>query len=120
MVDFLMSHWGVCAAILTLCSLYFSWKVNGGGIVNFNPKPGQGSANVLGEILMLIGYVGFSLGMIAIAASVAGVMRVILVITAIAAFNVGQPDIGALCLGFTVVTGVVSFMAYRHSKKRRT
>lgn len=122
MFDFLMSHWGVCAAILTVCSLYFSWKVNGGGIFNFNPKPGHGSANIIGEILMLIGYIGFSVGMVAIAAIVAGVMRVVLIITAIAAFNAGSPDIGAACLAFTVVTGVVSFLAYRHSKgsKRRS
>ncbi len=118
MIDFLLTHWGVCAAILTVCSLYFSWKVNGGGIFSFNPKPGHGSSNVIGEILMLIGYIGFSVGMVAIAAIVAGVMRVILVITAIAAFNAGQADIGALCVGFTLVTAVVSFVAYRHSKRR--
>lgn len=119
MIDFLMTHWGVCAAILTVCSLYFSWKVNGGGIFSFDPKPGHGSANVIGEILMLIGYIGFSVGMVAIAAIVAGVMRIILVITAIAAFNAGATGIGLACLGFTVVTGVVSFVAYRHSKTNR-
>ncbi len=120
MIDFLLTHWGVCAAILTVCSLYFSWKVNGGGIFSFDPKPGHGSANVIGEILMLIGYIGFSVGMVAIAAIVAGVMRVILVITAIAAFSAGATGIGALCLGFTVVTGVISFVAYRHSKSKKS
>ena len=120
MIDFLLTHWGVCAAILTVCSLYFSWKVNGGGIFSFDPKPGHGSANVIGEILMLVGYIGFSVGMVAIAAIVAGVMRVILVITAIAAFSAGAAGIGALCLGFTVVTGVISFVAYRHSKSKKS
>ena len=119
MIDFLMTHWAACAAILTACSLYFSWKVNGGGIFSFNPKPGQGSANVIGEILMLIGYIGFSVGMVAIAAIVAGVMRIILVITAIAAFSAGATGIGVSCLAFTVATGVVSFVAYRHSKTSR-
>lgn len=119
MTDFLLTHWGVCAAILTVCSLYFSWKVNGGGLFSFDPKPGHGSANVIGEILMLIGYIGFSVGMVAIAAIVAGIMRVILVITAIAAFGAGATDVGALCLGFTIATGVVSFVAYRHSKSNK-
>ena len=119
MIDFLMTHWGVCAAILTVCSLYFSWKVNGGGIFSFDPKPGHGSANVIGEILMLIGYIGFSVGMVSIAAIVAGVMRVVLVITAIGAFNAGDTGVGVACLAFTIVTGIVSFVAFRFSKKGR-
>ncbi len=118
MIAFLLTHWGVCAAILTVCSLYFAWKVNGGSIFSFDPKPGHGSSNVIGEILMLIGYIGFSVGMVSIAAIVGGVMRVVLVITAIAAFNAGQPGIGALCLGFTFGTAVLSFVAYRASKRR--
>ena len=118
MTAFLLTHWGVCAAILTVCSLYFSWKVNGGSLFSFNSKPGQGSSNVIGEILMLIGYIGFSVGMVAIAAIAAGVMRVILIITAFAAFNAGQTNVGLACLGFTVATAVVSFLAYRASKRR--
>jgi hypothetical protein len=43
---------------------------------------------------------------------------VILVITAFAAFSAGATGVGVACLAFTVVTGVVSFVAYRHSKKR--
>lgn len=118
MIALLLTHWGVCAAILTASSLYFAWKVNGGSLFSFNAKPGHGSSNVIGEILMLIGYIGFSVGMVAIAAIAAGVMRVILIITAIAAFNAGQPEVGALCLGFTIGTGVLSFVAYRASKRR--
>lgn len=120
-MNFLLSHWGVCVAILTVCSLYFCWKINGGMLFDFfnGKNNGSGSASVLGEILLFIGYIGFSVGMIGIAAIVGLVMRVILVITAIAAFKAGQNDVGAACLAFTIGTAVISFGAYRFSKARK-
>lgn len=114
-MSFLLTHWGVCATILTVCSLYFAWKVNGGSIFSFDPNKSSGS-NVFGQILLFIGYIGFSVGMVGIAAIIGLVMRVILVITAIGAFKAGQNDVGAACLAFTFGTAFLSYGAYRFSK----
>lgn len=106
--------------VLIGCSLYFSWKARGGSIIDFKKQPMDG-AGVLGWLMLFLGYIGFSIGLTAIAALGAFVTRVLLVIAAFGAFAQGDASLGTWALvvaAGTLALSVTSLLTSPIFRKR--
>lgn len=109
----LIAYIPVMIAALVACSLYAGWKLRGGSLVKLG-KPGEGSVPFVWKLLFVIGYVGFSIGMVAWVAFVALVLRILLIVAAVGAFEAGNAAAGSYAIAATVLTLVYSAVSVRH------
>lgn len=118
-MSLLIANWYWLAIALCCATAYFCWKMNGGSIIEFKDTSGRGSAPLIEQILIGLFYVGFSVGMICVDAVVAMVLRLLLLFTAFGAFDVGNNEVGCLCMFFALGTAVISLLVYMRSPYRR-